>query len=135
MVEATASGTPAPRADVAISASVRPAVFSAGWVANSAVLKAMNVSGAWSATSAAAAAARVEQVVPSEASSRKATGWYSTTIVPSPRSWSRVGPLTCSKSPQYGHMSVSYTHLRAHETRHDLVCRLLLEKKKTHKQE
>ena len=26
---------------------------------------------------------------------------------------------------------VSYTHLRAHETRHDLVCRLLLEKKKT----
>src|SRR5665648_887624 len=29
----------------------------------------------------------------------------------------------------YAH-SVSYTHLRAHETRHDLVCRLLLEKKK-----
>src|SRR5450756_220130 len=28
---------------------------------------------------------------------------------------------------------VSYTHLRAHETRHDLVCRLLLEKKKKHK--
>ena len=26
--------------------------------------------------------------------------------------------------------SVSYTHLRAHETRHDIVCRLLLEKKK-----
>src|SRR5665648_74869 len=25
---------------------------------------------------------------------------------------------------------LSYTHLRAHETRHDLVCRLLLEKKK-----
>src|SRR5450756_2805309 len=29
--------------------------------------------------------------------------------------------------------SVSYTHLRAHETRHDLVCRLLLEKKKTYR--
>ena len=29
-----------------------------------------------------------------------------------------------------GALSVSYTHLRAHETRHDLVCRLLLEKKK-----
>src|SRR5665648_367208 len=28
------------------------------------------------------------------------------------------------------HDPVSYTHLRAHETRHDLVCRLLLEKKK-----
>src|SRR5450759_5811039 len=27
-------------------------------------------------------------------------------------------------------MPVSYTHLRAHETRHDLVCRLLLEQKK-----
>src|SRR5450759_3432726 len=25
-------------------------------------------------------------------------------------------------------LPVSYTHLRAHETRHDLVCRLLLEK-------
>ena len=29
-----------------------------------------------------------------------------------------------------GSPTVSYTHLRAHETRHDLVCRLLLEKKK-----
>src|SRR5450756_2750261 len=29
-----------------------------------------------------------------------------------------------------GGFPVSYTHLRAHETRHDLVCRLLLEKKK-----
>ena len=32
------------------------------------------------------------------------------------------------------HRSVSYTHLRAHETVLDLVCRLLLEKKKTNKQ-
>src|SRR5450756_2710355 len=31
--------------------------------------------------------------------------------------------------------AVSYTHLRAHETRHDLVCRLLLEKKKKKKVE
>src|SRR5450756_847449 len=30
---------------------------------------------------------------------------------------------------QLGVDTVSYTHLRAHETRHDLVCRLLLEKK------
>ena len=29
--------------------------------------------------------------------------------------------------------SVSYTHLRAHETVLDLVCRLLLEKKKNNK--
>ena len=34
-----------------------------------------------------------------------------------------------------GHQPVSYTHLRAHETRHDLVCRLLLEKKKEEKKE
>src|SRR5450759_1518470 len=33
----------------------------------------------------------------------------------------------------YGIYAVSYTHLRAHETRHDLVCRLLLEKKKKKK--
>src|SRR5665648_1234415 len=32
-----------------------------------------------------------------------------------------------------GTIAVSYTHLRAHETRHDLVCRLLLEKKKKKK--
>src|SRR5428012_22799 len=31
----------------------------------------------------------------------------------------------------YVRAPVSYTHLRPHETRHDLVCRLLLEKKKT----
>src|SRR5665648_496268 len=31
--------------------------------------------------------------------------------------------------PQSTIISVSYTHLRAHETRHELVCRLLLEKK------
>ena len=32
-----------------------------------------------------------------------------------------------------GIATVSYTHLRAHETVLDLVCRLLLEKKKTEK--
>src|SRR5665648_1142811 len=43
-----------------------------------------------------------------------------------------------SKSPEQGaewFIAVSYTHLRAHETRHDLVCRLLLEKKKNKKQQ
>src|SRR5665213_4245931 len=33
-------------------------------------------------------------------------------------------------SPMRGSRSVSYTHLRAHETGRNLVCRLLLEKKK-----
>ena len=40
----------------------------------------------------------------------------------------------CQGWPVFGKertpVAVSYTHLRAHETRHDLVCRLLLEKKK-----
>ena len=34
----------------------------------------------------------------------------------------------CGRSKPHG--PVSYTHLRAHETSQDLVCRLLLEKKK-----
>ena len=34
---------------------------------------------------------------------------------------------------QLAHGAVSYTHLRAHETVLDLVCRLLLEKKKQKK--
>ena len=33
----------------------------------------------------------------------------------------------------HGKLSVSYTHLRAHETVLDLVCRLLLDKKNTNK--
>src|SRR5665648_448524 len=36
---------------------------------------------------------------------------------------------TIGNNVSIGHnaLAVSYTHLRAHETRHDLVCRLLLE--------
>src|SRR5450756_1784125 len=42
------------------------------------------------------------------------------------------GSLRLDQDPTLESMviPVSYTHLRAHETRHDLVCRLLLEKKK-----
>ena len=50
------------------------------------------------------------------------------------RAWLTPGsPLEADAltvSPFLGVGAVSYTHLRAHETRHDLVCRLLLEKKK-----
>src|SRR5450756_1907907 len=50
-----------------------------------------------------------------------------------PLGWAKDGPiLTQSRIdvPASGATldPVSYTHLRAHETRHDLVCRLLLEK-------
>ena len=37
--------------------------------------------------------------------------------------------LACYRGLHLGVKTVSYTHLRAHETREDLVCRLLLEKK------
>src|SRR5674476_1651257 len=39
-------------------------------------------------------------------------------------------PQRWSRAPLPGAASVSYTHLRAHETGRNLVCRLLLEKKK-----
>src|SRR5450756_3053976 len=50
--------------------------------------------------------------------------------------WTRVkhvmlGTFWVRRDDGEGHTPVSYTHLRAHETRHDLVCRLLLDKKKT----
>ena len=38
--------------------------------------------------------------------------------------------LSSPETSRRGNISVSYTHLRAHETEADLVCRLLLEKKK-----
>ena len=38
------------------------------------------------------------------------------------------------KKRLYSFISVSYTHLRAHETGRNLVCRLLLEKKKNTKE-
>src|SRR5450756_2713560 len=46
--------------------------------------------------------------------------------------WTRIPKETSSQftSVHACQAPVSYTHLRAHETRHDLVCRLLLEKKK-----
>src|SRR5665648_11044 len=52
-----------------------------------------------------------------------------------PCSSTEPGPTKAYGSSHHIHSSiaVSYTHLRAHETRHDLVCRLLLEKKKKKK--
>src|SRR5450756_3045028 len=42
----------------------------------------------------------------------------------------RIQPQKSPELVEGSIQAVSYTHLRAHETRHDLVCRLLLEKKK-----
>ena len=45
----------------------------------------------------------------------------------------RIGPVVKSAdfaTQEWAAATVSYTHLRAHETVLDLVCRLLLEKKK-----
>ena len=46
------------------------------------------------------------------------------------REVSSAAAASCSSERRCA-VSVSYTHLRAHETRGNLVCRLLLEKKKT----
>ena len=46
--------------------------------------------------------------------------------------WRRIGRMEKSGIIK-SHISVSYTHLRAHETGRNLVCRLLLEKKKKKK--
>src|SRR5450756_2826055 len=50
-----------------------------------------------------------------------------------PNHYGRYSPSAESKLIGVDPGPVSYTHLRAHETRHDLVCRLLLEKKKKKK--
>ena len=42
-----------------------------------------------------------------------------------------AGSKSAMGRPLGGYATVSYTHLRAHETVLDLVCRLLLEKKNT----
>src|SRR5450756_2936283 len=49
------------------------------------------------------------------------------------RSLRRDSGVSCVDGQGACQRAVSYTHLRAHETRHDLVCRLLLEKKKNEK--
>ena len=46
------------------------------------------------------------------------------------RALSAEGVTIASHTHNHPIMTVSYTHLRAHETVLDLVCRLLLEKKK-----
>src|SRR5450756_2673792 len=53
-------------------------------------------------------------------------------VVASPKELShvRVSGKVIGQGKSDKVIAVSYTHLRAHETRHDLVCRLLLEKKK-----
>ena len=43
---------------------------------------------------------------------------------------SRAAALMLTSREGWTYATVSYTHLRAHETVLDLVCRLLLEKKK-----
>src|SRR5450756_646702 len=46
-------------------------------------------------------------------------------LPPGPPGERRAAAVVASVSAS-GPVAVSYTHLRAHETRHDLVCRLLL---------
>src|SRR5450756_2847962 len=45
-----------------------------------------------------------------------------------PAAGGELHQIAAGEHPALTTNPVSYTHLRAHETRHDLVCRLLLEK-------
>src|SRR5450756_1118742 len=58
-----------------------------------------------------------------------ATGWYAADPVVSVLIGLLIAYSGWGVLREAVHIPVSYTHLRAHETRHDLVCRLLLEKK------
>src|SRR5450759_5473454 len=53
-------------------------------------------------------------------------GPYNATCTPAALSWCRLTPPPIMRpAPSISsRIPVSYTHLRAHETRHDLVCRL-----------
>ena len=44
--------------------------------------------------------------------------------------WIRSNQIEAARVAMTRYITVSYTHLRAHETGRNLVCRLLLEKKK-----
>ena len=61
-------------------------------------------------------------------------GPESTNIAEAPRMLNASSSASLCISVQNILFAVSYTHLRAHETVLDLVCRLLLEKKNTHKE-
>src|SRR5450756_1280260 len=67
---------------------------------------------------------------PNSCSAKRFAGRHTSPTCP-PSSQGCCSHLSCRCPHRCG--SVSYTHLRAHETRHDLVCRLLLEKKKQKK--
>src|SRR5450756_529975 len=63
---------------------------------------------------------------------RSALGWTGRSAGPAMQYWAGAPLRKTMNVLGLGERdpgSVSYTHLRAHETRHDLVCRLLLEKK------
>src|SRR5450756_3069837 len=77
-------------------------------------------------------AARLDACVPNTGSCRSLTIASSTRYVPE-GSGRNSPPLQAIAERLATATPVSYTHLRAHETRHDLVCRLLLEKKKKKK--
>src|SRR5450759_5597421 len=64
------------------------------------------------------------------ACSSRATARYANVRTDFSRSHCRVFAAAINASLSFASTTVSYTHLRAHETRHELVCRLLLEKKK-----
>ena len=70
-------------------------------------------------------------IVPSFLDGPTRTGGYGPTVIPSGDLSADMDKFRAFYADKRGVKPVSYTHLRAHETVLDLVCRLLLENKKT----
>src|SRR5665648_1186285 len=91
---------------------------------------ARGIGGRWRREHRAASGQQADRPGPHLDAQRK---WPDPLAVGEGRRWHRPHMAVLdqdARAAQHGAGPVSYTHLRAHETRHDLVCRLLLEKKK-----
>ena len=62
---------------------------------------------------------------------RQQEAWLAKGLADNDTIWTVIAQQTVMFPLVLGDLAVSYTHLRAHETVLDLVCRLLLEKKKS----
>ena len=94
---------PACSAMALISSLVRPLVPSSGWLANISALKSKNESGEFSATHAAALAARSEYWVPDDLLVRIAIGCTSSVAAPSSTIVRIDSEFVASNCPQKGH--------------------------------
>src|SRR5665648_437134 len=125
------AGSP-PAASIAGAVEVKPMAFrSAARMADADVVSGSPASS--SGLSVIIANGAISEYQPPDATSRPsmvsgASVWSAVKVTAGLVSSLNGRGAACTGTRSSG--PVSYTHLRAHETRHDLVCRLLLEKKK-----